>query len=65
MQDDRNQVPSFDCAPFPNILPIELNISGIRVGLVNLNPIEQYNSTITQLQSRDNLYITCLNYKYE
>ena len=35
------------------------------VGLVNLNPIEQYNSTITQLQSRDNLYITCLNYKYE
>ena len=35
------------------------------VGLVNLNPIEQYNSTITPLQSRDNLYITCLNYKYE
>ena len=38
IQDDSNQVPSFDCAPFPSILPIELNISGIRKILQDLDP---------------------------
>ena len=38
IQDDSNQVPSIDCAPFPNILPIELNISGIRKILQDLDP---------------------------
>ena len=49
-----------NCYPHP---PVNISMNDAAplltkdsVGLVILNPIEQYNSTITQLQSRDNLY---------
>ena len=37
-QDDSSQVPSFKCAPFPNIPPIELNVSDIHKILQDLDP---------------------------